>query len=603
MSQRFVRCVHCRMPHAAAATVCPATGLPLPGVSRSSDEERPRRAAPAVVPTPDTAPPKRPEANRAPKIARPFREDLLGQIIGGRYRIKSVLGQGGMGTVFEAEHLTLGREVAIKVLNPTHAAKKVSVARFHQEAKAAGNIGHPNICAVYDLGEHEGSPYLAMEKLEGETFADRIAREQKLPLHDVCEVLLQVLAGLSAAHEKGVMHRDIKPENIFLAKRAHGPSIVKILDFGVSKFMAGGIGDGDDELSLTRTGMVMGTPYYMASEQARGERKLDGRVDVYATGVMLYEALTGKRPFLAPNYNALLLAILSATPKPLRDLRPDVPGPLEQIVARAMMRDREKRYPTAADFRRDLQAFAQTLPARPAAPAPPPPGPQAVAPAPAAPPPVVRPATAAREPEPPRAAEPQRQPPVFVQVPRIQAPTSVRGTGFTTGDVEAVPPPAEAPMPAPRPAAGRPIPQAPATVRDATPPGRVQPPVLRPRKGLLPRNLPDFSFAETYTGSMNLLEEPPVRPEPAPAPRGSEEPTVAARKPRPVLFEDDERTQVVDPREIFGRDPSLDPGESSKNLDKSTAAPQKTPTASAEDDWEGRTEIYDPDPESRGGRR
>ena len=229
--------------------------------------------------------------------------------------------------------------------------------RFQQEARAAGAIGHPNICEVYDLGSlDDGSPYLVMEKLVGTTLADRISREGGLPFDEIADVMIQVLSGLIAAHDKGIVHRDIKPENIFLARRVGCPPIVKILDFGVSKMMPQFQG-GDEQLDLTRTGMVMGTPYYMSPEQARGERNLDGRVDVYACGVMMYEAIVGKRPFLAPNYNALLLAIINTTPRPLREARPATPAALEAIVVRAMAKARDDRYSSANAVLRDIQAL------------------------------------------------------------------------------------------------------------------------------------------------------------------------------------------------------------------------------------------------------
>ncbi|HVJ88985.1 MAG TPA: serine/threonine-protein kinase, partial [Labilithrix sp.] len=277
---------------------------------------------------------------------------LIGRTIGDRYHVKGILGEGGMGTVYDAEHLNLNRPIAIKVLSPAQAKKQVSVKRFQQEARAAGAIGHPNICAVHDLGTlDDGSPYLVMEKLVGQTLADRIAKEGRLPFGDVIEVICQVLSGLVAAHEKGIIHRDIKPENIFLAHRIGSPPIVKLLDFGVSKMMPEFRSD-DDE--LTRTGMVMGTPYYMAPEQARGERNLDGRVDVYACGVVMYEALAGKRPFLAPNYNSLLLAIINTVPRSIREFRPDTPPELEAILLRAMEKNRADRYLSAEHFLRAL---------------------------------------------------------------------------------------------------------------------------------------------------------------------------------------------------------------------------------------------------------
>jgi serine/threonine protein kinase len=270
-----------------------------------------------------------------------------------------------MGTVFEAEHITLGRSVAVKVLHASQAAKKDAIRRFQQEARAAGAIGHPNICGVIDLGTlDDGSPYIVMERLLGETLADRVAAEAGLPFEDVIDILIQVLSGLVAAHQQQIVHRDIKPENIFLTQRAGCPPLVKLLDFGVSKMTGVPTGSArHEDLALTRTGMVMGTPFYMAPEQARGERDLDARVDLYACGVILYEALTGRRPFTASNYNALLLQILSATPRPATELRPALPAEFEAVIEKAMARRREDRYATAAEFQRDLQALRpQSLP-------------------------------------------------------------------------------------------------------------------------------------------------------------------------------------------------------------------------------------------------
>ena len=274
-----------------------------------------------------------------------------------------------MGTVFEAEHAALGRSVAVKILHATQATKKDAIRRFQQEARAAAAIGHPNICGVIDLGSlDDGSPYIVMEKLVGETLADRIASEGGLPFEDVIDVLVQVLSGLVAAHEQHIVHRDIKPENVFLTTRVGCPPLVKLLDFGVSKMTGPPLNPNrqgisappppsSGELSLTRTGMVMGTPYYMAPEQARGERDLDARVDLYACGVILYETLTGKRPFTALNYNALLVQVLSSTPRPASDLRPALPAAFSAVIEKAMARRREDRYASAAEFQRDLQAL------------------------------------------------------------------------------------------------------------------------------------------------------------------------------------------------------------------------------------------------------
>jgi serine/threonine-protein kinase len=324
--------------------------------------------------------PKEPE-NREPAKRRQHRQDLKGQTVSGRYLIHGILGEGGMGTVYEAEHVGLGRHVAIKVLSPSQAKKTVAVKRFQQEARAAGAIGHPNICEMYDLGLlPDGSPYLVMEKLSGMTLADRISREGGLPFAEITDIMIQVLSGLLAAHEKGVVHRDIKPENIFLARRVGCPPIAKILDFGVSKMMPQFQTSEDESLDLTRTGMVMGTPYYMSPEQARGDRTLDGRVDIYACGVMMYEAIVGRRPFLAPNYNALLLAIISTAPTAISEVRPQTPKPMATIVARMMAKARDDRYPTAVAALSDLREFTKAQHRAKSAgipvPTPPPPRPQ-----------------------------------------------------------------------------------------------------------------------------------------------------------------------------------------------------------------------------------
>ena len=372
MSHRFVRCQHCRMPHDAAERICPATGLRIPEPPRARMAEMPppeRKPEPlAFEPRP---PAKRPSEGsmQTGTDTRNAKHELIGRTVGGRYRVLGILGEGGMGTVYDAEHIGLGRHVAIKVLSPSQAKKRVAVKRFQQEARAAGAIGHPNICEVYDLGLiDDGSPYLVMEKLVGQTLADRISREGGLPFDELSDIMVQVLSGLIAAHEKGIVHRDIKPENIFLARRTGSPPIAKILDFGVSKMISQFQG-GEEQLDLTRTGMVMGTPYYMSPEQARGERNLDGRVDVYACGVMMYEAIAGKRPYLAPNYNALLLAIINTTPKSLKEIRPATPAQLEVLVGKAMSKAREARYPSAMVLLRDLQALnltkgASTAPVR-----------------------------------------------------------------------------------------------------------------------------------------------------------------------------------------------------------------------------------------------
>jgi serine/threonine protein kinase len=272
-----------------------------------------------------------------------------------------------MGTVFEAEHLLLGRSVAVKVLHPNLAPSKDSVRRFHREARAAGCIGHPNVCEVHDLDVMEdGTPYMVMEKLVGHTLSRRMAVEGRLPLFELVEVLLQVLSALAAAHERGIVHRDIKPDNVFLAKRTGCSALAKLLDFGVSKIVLPAAPGAEREVDLTRRGMVMGTPHYMSPEQARGDRDLDPRVDLYACGVILYEGLTGQRPFAAARQADLLRDILHAQPRPVRELRRALPSGFEIILARSMARDRDDRYRSAIEFQGDLRGLRERLRQEPA---------------------------------------------------------------------------------------------------------------------------------------------------------------------------------------------------------------------------------------------
>jgi len=374
MSQRFFRCPHCGLPHDLTQTICPATGKGIDRRRHNASTFTDREPGAGVIPALYKKPPSNPPPPAPPPQLATTRHvstmppragrDLIGKTIGGKYLVRSVLGEGGMGSVFEAENVPLGRSVAVKVLHPAQARKKTAVKRFHQEARAAGAIGHPNICEVYDLGTlDDGSPYLVMERLLGETLADRIASEGGLPFEDVIDVLTQVLSGLVAAHEKGIVHRDIKPENIFLTKRVGVPPLAKLLDFGVSKMIAPLFGnEKEEDLDLTRTGMVMGTPFYMSPEQARGDRNLDARVDLYACGIILYEALTGKRPFTAANYNALLLQILTTKPRPARELRPALPFGFDEVLDKALERSRDQRFQSAAEFQRELMLLRDRHP-------------------------------------------------------------------------------------------------------------------------------------------------------------------------------------------------------------------------------------------------
>ncbi|MBN1771388.1 MAG: serine/threonine protein kinase [Deltaproteobacteria bacterium] len=289
----------------------------------------------------------------------PKPDSFVGTTIDGKYELVRIIGEGGMGVVYEARHKLIGRRLAIKALHPDAASEPAMVERFHNEARIAGSLGHENIIEIADIGQMPtGAPYIVMELLEGESLAHRVEVGGPMKIGDAAEILAQVLDALVAVHEAGVVHRDLKPDNVFLSTRTGATgrtrTVVKLLDFGISKLRT----PDSDSLHLTRTGTVLGTPYYMAPEQAMGEKNLDRRVDIYAAGVILYELLTGKRPFEGDSYNALLGAIITKTPLPPRRHRPDIPEAIEEIILRAMHRDRDDRFQCALEFLQALEPFA-----------------------------------------------------------------------------------------------------------------------------------------------------------------------------------------------------------------------------------------------------
>jgi serine/threonine-protein kinase len=284
-------------------------------------------------------------------------QGLVGHLVANRYRVKALLGEGGMGAVYEAEHVLLGRPVALKRLHPTLAADDVAVRRFQLEARAAAATGHPHVVDILDLGfAEDGAPYLVMELLSGEPLSGVLERDDSLSPPRACRIAMQVLDALEAVHARGIVHRDLKPDNVFLSRSPRGDGHVKVVDFGISKIR----GDRDEGLGLTGTGVLLGTPYYMSPEQARGALDLDSRVDLYAVGVILYEALCGRRPFAGDNYHALLHAVLEGDPVPLETRAPAVSRDLADIVRWAMAPDRERRVDRASELRRALEPFAGT---------------------------------------------------------------------------------------------------------------------------------------------------------------------------------------------------------------------------------------------------
>jgi serine/threonine protein kinase len=281
-------------------------------------------------------------------------DDLAGQELDGRYRVISLLGEGGMGAVYEAEHNEIGRHVAVKILHSAFSSHPETIARFRQEARAATKIGHPNIVEVTDSGNtDDGRLYFVMELLEGVDLAQVMAETRIVPARRALRMTLQICKGLHAAHEAGIVHRDLKPENIFLTERDGKGDFVKILDFGIAKNIELAK-EGDPR--LTQPGMAMGTPEYMAPEQAAGA-EIDRRIDVYATGAMLYELLTGHLPHEGSNLMQVLSKKASEPPAPPRSYRPQMPRGLEEVILKAMAAQPEDRYPSMEAMHTALLPF------------------------------------------------------------------------------------------------------------------------------------------------------------------------------------------------------------------------------------------------------
>ncbi|MFO0658313.1 MAG: serine/threonine-protein kinase [Polyangiaceae bacterium] len=266
-----------------------------------------------------------------------------------KYSIVRLLGEGGMGAVYEGINNKIQRRVAIKVLHANVSENSDAVARFEREATAAGRIGSDHITEVLDMGELPGGArYMVMEFMEGVSLSKRIEDRGRLNAQEAAQVVVQVLDGLIAAHEAGIIHRDLKPDNVFLLKSKAGrKDFVKILDFGISKFnqLSG------DNLSMTKTNAVLGTPYYMSPEQAKGSKAVDQRCDVYSVGVILYEAVTGQVPFDADTFNELIFKIVLEAPPPPEQFVPDLDPNISAIIRHAMARDPQQRFQSAAEFR------------------------------------------------------------------------------------------------------------------------------------------------------------------------------------------------------------------------------------------------------------
>ncbi len=291
-----------------------------------------------------------------------------GDILAGTYKVERVLGQGGMGMVVLARHLQLGSLVAMKFMLPSALENTMARERFLREAQAAGRLRGENVARVMDFGTLEtGSPYIVMEFLDGEDLDALTKTRGRLPVAEAVEYILQTCAALREAHEQGIVHRDLKPQNIFLTKKPDGSPLVKVLDFGISKLT-----DADSaSLSVTNTQMVMGSPLYMSPEQIRSAKHVDARTDIYSVGIVLYQLVSGMHPYRASSAPELFAQVLMGQPAPLHMALPGVNPSFENVVMRAIAREREQRVQSMDELGRLLQPFRDpaaatgTLPSNP----------------------------------------------------------------------------------------------------------------------------------------------------------------------------------------------------------------------------------------------
>ena len=294
-------------------------------------------------------PPSNPDSPRA----SPDDPVKAGDVLSGKFRVERVLGVGGMGVVVAATHLQLGQLVALKFMLKAALKYPDNVARFEREARAAVRLRSDHVAKVTDVGRlDDGAPYMVMEFLEGEDL-DRYMRVRgPLPVQLAVDFLLQAAEAIAEAHSLGIVHRDLKPKNLFLTQRLNGEPLVKVLDFGVSKIV------GAEELSLTQTTQVLGSPSYMSPEQLRASRDVDQRTDIWALGAILYELITGQVPFPASTLTQLTAMVIAEPPRPIESIRQDVPIDVRMIIMRCLEKKAEMRYQSVADLAAALAPFA-----------------------------------------------------------------------------------------------------------------------------------------------------------------------------------------------------------------------------------------------------
>jgi serine/threonine-protein kinase len=272
-------------------------------------------------------------------------DDVIGRTIAGKYKILRVIGRGGMGAVYEAEHLGLGKHVAIKFIMREWATDDIVSNRFAREARAASIVESPHIVTVFDVGTENQRPYFVMELLRGEDLGARLKRLHRIPVEEALHVIAQTLRGLARAHEAGIVHRDLKPDNLFLAETEQDPLFVKVVDFGISK-----IKKADKQtipLALTSKGTVLGTPFYMSPEQAQAKEDVDERADLYSVGAILFECLSGRPPHTGNTYEQVILSICMTDAPDLRTMAPTTSEAVCAFVKRALERDKIQRFKSA----------------------------------------------------------------------------------------------------------------------------------------------------------------------------------------------------------------------------------------------------------------
>lgn len=299
---------------------------------------------------------RRHAAESAP-VLPPGQSSRAGETVAAKYRIGAPVGFGGMGAVYEAVHLVIGRRFAIKFVHPHLLRRQEMVDRLRREAIAAGSLVSEHIAAIIDFGvTDDGAPFLVMEYLDGEDLGRALARG-RWSMEQAVSTMIEAARGLAVAHDHQIVHRDLKPQNLFLCRRSDGGSTVKLLDFGIAKLLRDEIAS--DPSSLSRTGFALGTPHYMSPEQARGSRTIDPATDIYALGVILYEALTGMHPHPGSDYHEILYHVITLPPAPLVSLRPELPAELCELVHRAMAFYPGDRPDSARRLIEELTPFAE----------------------------------------------------------------------------------------------------------------------------------------------------------------------------------------------------------------------------------------------------